>query len=151
MLSLGLALLVMGTASVCAGDEPVKLGDLPKVVASAVKVKFPKGAITKAVKDEENGKTVYELVVEVEGKKLDVVVSAEGKLLEVEAAIAADKLPRAVAATLAARYPEARIKKAEQIVKFEDDEEEKLFEVVLATAGKADVEVKISPKGKIIP
>ena len=143
-------LLVTAAASACALDESMKLADLPKVVALAVKTKYPKGEMTKAFKEEENGKTTYEVVVEIEGKKLDVAISAMGKILEVEETIAAEKLPEAVVSAIKAKYPLAKIKKAEQISKFEEDEEEKLFEIILSSEGKADVEVKVSPKGKIL-
>ena len=132
-----------------ADEESIKVSDLPKAVAAAVKAKYPNGKMTKAAKEEEDGKTTYEVAVETEGKKLDVAVSAKGKILEVEETITAETLPEAVVAAIKAKYPEAKIKKAEKISKFEEDEEEKLFEVVLATEGKADVEVKVTPNGKI--
>ena len=147
---LSLGLVVTAAASVFADDEPIKVADLPKAVAAAVKAKYPKGEMTKALKEEEHGKTTYEVVVEIEGKKLDVAISAMGKILEVEETIAAEKLPEAVVSAIKAKYPLAKIKKAEQISKFEEDEEEKLFEIILSSEGKADVEVKVSPKGKIL-
>jgi hypothetical protein len=148
-----LGLLVAVGSSIRVEDETIKVSDLPKAVTAALKAKYPKGELTKAVKEEEDGKTVYEVVVANEGEKLEVAVSASGKLLEVEQAIAAEKLPSAVTTAIKAKYPEAKIKKAEQIVKFEGDsgqEREKSFEVVLAAEGKADFEVEVSAAGKII-
>ncbi len=144
--------LLAAAAFVRADDESIKLEDVPKPVLSAVKTKFPEGKVTKAVKEVEDGKTIYELVVEVEGKTLDVAVSDKGKLLEIEEPVDAAKLPEAVTDAIKAKYPESKIKKAEQIVKFEGDgqEKEKAFEVLLATEGKKDVEVTVSPKGKIL-
>jgi hypothetical protein len=142
--------LIVAAGSARADEDNIAVEDLPKAVAAAVKAKFPKGKITKAAKEEEGGKTTYEVVVKVEDKTLDVAVSAKGKLLEVEQAIAAEKLPKAVASAIKAKYPKAKIKKAEQVVRFEEDEEETVFEVVLASKGKADSEVKVSPKGKIL-
>ena len=147
---LSLGLVVTAAASVLADDEPIKVGDLPKAVTAAVKAKYPKGEMTKAMKEEEHGKTTYEVIVEIEGKKLDVAVSTAGKILEVEQSIAVESLPKEVTAAIKAKYPRAKVKKAEQVSKFEEDEEEKLYEVVLASEGKVDVEVKVSPKGKII-
>lgn len=147
---LSMGLLLTGTLSVRADEQSIKVADLPRAVAAAVKTKYPKGELSKAVKEEEKGKTTYEVVVEIEGKKLDVAVSDKGNILEVEEAIAAESLPKEVASAIKAKYPQARIKKAEQIIKFEEDEEEKLFEIVLATEGKADVEVTLTPKGKIV-
>ncbi len=152
---LSLGMLVAVAASVRAEEESIKPSDLPKAVVSAVKAKFPKGEITKAAKEEDHGKTIYEAIVTVEGKTIDVAVSAKGKILEIEQPVEVAKLPEAVASALKAKYPEAKIKKAEHVVKFEDegdddDEEEKFFEVVLASEGKAAFEVKISAKGKVL-
>ncbi len=146
--------LLAAAAFVRADDVSVKLEDVPKPVLSAVKTKFPEAKVTKAVKEEEDGKTTYELVVEVEGKTLDVAVSAKGKLLEIEEPVDAAKLPEAVTAAIKAKYPESKIKKAEQVEKFERDgdgqEGEKVFEILLTTEGKKNTELTVSPKGKIL-
>ncbi len=147
---LSMGLLVTGALSDRADEQSIKVSELPKAVAAAVKARYPKCEMTKAAKEEEKGKTTYEVAIEIEGRKLDVAVSDKGKILEVEEAIAADSLPTEVASSIKAKYPLAKIKKAEQISKFEDDEEEKLFEIVLASEGKADVEVTVTPKGKIV-
>ena len=160
MLSLGL-LATLG--SVRADEQKIDVKDLPKTVLAAVKAKFPEGKVTGAAKEEEAGKVTYEVALEDNNTKIDVAVSAKGKILEVEKTIEEKQLPKAVAATLAAKYPKAKIKKAEEIVKYDEDEDgkkkakadeleenEKTFEVVLAVEGKGDVEVKLSPAGKIL-
>jgi Putative beta-lactamase-inhibitor-like, PepSY-like len=147
ILSLG---LLAAIGAVRADEETIGLKDLPKAVRAAVKSKFPEGKVIKAAKEEDEGKTIYEVVVEEEDAKIDVAVSAKGKILEVERTIEPKELPKAVAATLKAKYPKAKIKKAERVVKYEEDEEEKFFEVLLASKGNEDVEVKLSAKGKIL-
>jgi hypothetical protein len=147
ILSLG---LLAAVGAVRADEETIGLKDLPKAVRAAVKAKFPEGKLIKAAKEEDEGKTIYEVVVEEEDAKIDVAVSAKGKILEVERTIEPKELPKAVAATLKSKYPKAKIKKAERVVKYGEDEEEKFFEVLLASKGKEDVEVKLSAKGKIL-
>jgi Putative beta-lactamase-inhibitor-like, PepSY-like len=147
---LSLGLLAAVGAVLRADEETIGLKDLPKAVRAAVKAKFPEGKLIKAAKEEDEGKTIYEVVVEEEDAKIDVAVSAKGKILEVERTIEPKELPKAVAATLKAKYPKAKIKKAERVVKYEEDEEEKFFEVLLTSKGKEDVEVKLSAKGKIL-
>lgn len=146
-LSLG---LLAAVATVHADEEKTEIKDLPKPIHTALTTKYPNGTLTKASKEEEEGKVVYEVTVEVEEKKLEVAISAKGKLLEVEQAIDAGHLPKAVASAIKDRYPKARIKKIEQVTKFEEDEEEKFFEVVLSSKHKSNLEVKISPAGKIL-
>jgi hypothetical protein len=147
---LSLGLLAAIGAVLRADEETIGLKDLPKAVRAAVKAKFPEGKVIKAAKEEDEGKTIYEVVVEEEDAKIDVAVSAKGKILEVERTIEPKELPKAVAATLKSKYPKAKIKKAERVVKYGEDEEEKFFEVLLASKGKEDVEVKLSAKGKIL-
>lgn len=148
--------LLMAVGSAFADEESIKVEDLPKAVRSTVNKKFPEGKVVAASKEKEDGKTIYEVVVEDDGAKIDVALSAKGKLLEVEKAIDADKLPKEVTAAIEKRYPKAKIKKAEKVVKYEededegDDEEEKFFEVVVSVEGKESFEVKVSPKGKIL-
>lgn len=145
---LSIATLVAGLAP--ASEEKIKVKDLPQPVLAAVKAKFPEAKVTAAAKEESKGKTIYEVAIEDDDATIDLSVTPKGKIREVEKTIAAAKLPKAVKATLDAKYSKAKIKKAEEVIKYEDDEEEKTFEVVLATEGKDDVEVKLSPKGKIL-
>jgi hypothetical protein len=161
-----LALVLFSTVgTIRADEEKIDVKDLPKAVLAAVQAKFPEGKVTGAAKEEEGGKVTYEVALEDKNSKIDVAVSAKGKILEVEKTIDEQKLPKAVAATLAAKYPRAKIKRAEEIVKYDEDEgedakkeakagehqeNEKTFEVVLAVEGKGDVEVKLSPAGKIL-
>ena len=157
VLSLG---LMIAAGSAFADEDSIKVEDLPKAVRSAVKKKFPEGKLVSAAKEEEDGKTIFEVVVEDDDTKLDVAFSAKGRLLEVEKKIDVAKLPSEVSAAIEKKFPKAKIKKAEKVVKYEDedddedededDDADKFFEVVLSVEGKKDLEVKISPKGKIL-
>ena len=148
---LSVGLLITGLAR--ADEQKIEVKDLPKPVLAAIKAKFPEAKVTGAAKEEADGKTVYEVAIKDDDETADLAVSPKGKILEVEKSIAAKKLPSAITTALEAKYPKAKIKKAEVVVKYEedeDDEEEKTFEVILAAPGKEDVEVKLSPKGKIL-
>lgn len=151
VLSLG---LVIAAGSAFADEDSIKVEDLPKAVRAAVKKKFPEGKLISAAKEEEDGKTVFEVVVEDDDAKMDVAFSAKGKLMEVEKTIDVAKLPGEVTAAIEKKFPKAKIKKAEKVVKYEDeddeDDAEKFFEVVLSVEGKKDFEVKVSPKGKLL-
>ena len=148
--------LMIAAGSAFADEDSIKVEDLPKAVRAAVKKKFPEGKLLAASKETEDGKTIFEVVVEDDGAKIDTAFSAKGKLLEVERSIDVDKLPKEVTAAIEKKYPKARIKKAEKVVKYEDEDEdddddaEKFFEVVVSVDGKESVEVKVSPKGKIL-
>ncbi|MHC5541014.1 PepSY domain-containing protein [Singulisphaera rosea] len=153
ILSLGL-LVAAGVVARADDEETIAVKDLPKAVTDAVHAKFPKAKLTEASKEKEDGKTVYEVGLEDNGVKIDVAVSAKGKILEIEKTIAKDSLPPAVLAAIQAKYPKAQVKSAEEIAEFEEGEEgegpETFYEVDLSIAGKPNVEVKLTPKGKIV-
>jgi hypothetical protein len=132
-----------------AGEEKVPLKDVPKAVLDAVKAKFPMAELTEAVKETEEGKTIFEIALKDKGRKLDVSATAEGKITEIEQEIAAKDLPGAVSSALVAKYPKATIQKAERITQIDGAKESKNYEVVLVTEGKKTLEVKVSPDGKI--
>jgi hypothetical protein len=147
IISLGL-LAAFGTAR--AGEEKINVRDLPPGVLAAVKAKFPEGKVTGAAREDEDGKVTYEVVLTDHDAQIDVGVSAAGKILEVEKTIAPAKLPEAVAVAIEAKYPKAKITKAEEVIKYKEGGEEKSFEVVVSVAGKDGIELKLSPKGKIL-
>jgi hypothetical protein len=146
----GAAALLMFLAMVVtvrAGEEAVSLDKPPKKVTEAVKTKFPKAELVKASKEEENGKTVYEVKIKAEDTTMDVSVSEDGKILEIEKTITAKQLPKAVADAVEAKYPKATYKKIEEIIK--EDKTEK-YEILLVTAEKKTFEVSFDPKGKFL-
>ena len=142
--------LVSFVAIVRADEEKIPLKDVPKAVLDALKAKFPAGEMKGAGKETEDDETIYEITLVDRGKHIDVSVDEEGEIEEVETEIAAGDLPKPVAESLHAKYPEATIRKAEEIVEIEDGEETKSFEVVVVTGAKKTFEVKLSPGGKIL-
>jgi hypothetical protein len=144
----GLCLLLAG--STVRGDEKkVALSELPKAVLDAVKRKFPHAELKEATKEVEKNQTTYEVSLVDEGKHIDASLNEKGKIEEIETEIEVSKLPSAVADAVAAKYPKSTIKKAEEIVEFEDGKEEKSYEVVVATTEGKSVEIKLDAKGKI--
>jgi hypothetical protein len=135
-----LGILAMATISL-ADEEKISVKELPKAVLKAVKEKFPRAEIKGAAREEEDGKTTYEVMLKVKGRSVDVALKANGTILEIEKEIAVDDLPKAVRKTLSAKYPKAKISKAEAITKGEDGPIR--YEVVITT------EVVLNAKGKI--
>ncbi|HET6994032.1 MAG TPA: PepSY-like domain-containing protein [Chitinophagaceae bacterium] len=62
-------------------ETTIKAADLPTPVVNAIKAKYPAGVITLAEKVEKPDKTYYETVVQSNGKKKEVEISADGKIL----------------------------------------------------------------------
>lgn len=65
-------------------EETVKLSDVPKAVQKAFQAEAKGGKIVRIEREVENGKTTYEAIIEKKGKRFEVEVSAEGKVLDRE-------------------------------------------------------------------
>jgi hypothetical protein len=112
--TLGVA-LSLSTARALADEEDVPVDKLPKAVVKAIKAKFPEAKIEEAVKEEEDGKTLYELTIEDDDEDLSVTVTAKGKILEVEREIDPDDLPEFVEDAIEAKYGDVEIEKVEEV------------------------------------
>jgi len=65
-------------------EETVKMSDLPAAVQTTIKDKAGSNEIVKIEKKTEEGKTVYEAVVNKNGKEWSIEVDANGKFLNEE-------------------------------------------------------------------
>jgi uncharacterized membrane protein YkoI len=149
MLGLVFALgLGLGVSALRAEDqeEKVSLDQVPKAVMDAGKARFAGAEIKGASKEEEDGKTFYELTLDHNAQKTDVLARADGTIVEIERQIDPGALPAPVAAGVQAKYPRARIQKAE-----EKTEGTKVsYEVVIETAKKSKREIALDRQGKIL-
>jgi uncharacterized membrane protein YkoI len=127
-------------------EEKVPLDKLPRAVVDAVKAKFPDAELVSAEKENEDGKTVYEVNIKFKGSTIEVTVTPEGKITSIEKEIAVKDLPKAVQEALDAKYPRATIKKTEEVTKGDKVS----YEVLLVTADKKKLEVVFDPAGKVI-
>ena len=63
-------------------EQTVKMTDLPAAVQTTIKDKAGNNEITKIEKKTEEGKTVYEAVVNKKGKEWSIEVDANGKFIK---------------------------------------------------------------------
>jgi uncharacterized membrane protein YkoI len=146
MLPVAVMGILVAAADVRGGEEDIPLNKVPKAVMDSVKAKFPGAEMKGAAKEEEEGKTSYEVSITYGGKKIDVVAKPDGTILAVETVIKAADLPAAVKKTLEAKYPKAEYKTIESI-----EEGDKLsYEVLLETADDKDLEITLDRNGKIL-
>jgi hypothetical protein len=144
--------LVVGAREVRAQEEKVPLDKIPKAVMDALDAKFPKAKIEKCTKAKEGDAVVYDIEMkQANGKKAEADIKEDGTYINYEKEIAADDLPKAAREAIEKKYPKATFKEilAETEVKGKD---EKLaaYEVIVETADKKEIEVKVSPDGKIL-
>ena len=65
-------------------EKEIAAADLPKPVRDAIKGKYPAGTIKKAEDVTENGKRVFEVILNVGDKQREVVLDPSGKIVEDE-------------------------------------------------------------------
>lgn len=132
------------------GKSPV----LPKAAAAAIKKAFPKATIDE-IELEKEGVVLYEVELEQGGKELEVTVSPDGQIVEVERKVSKADLPDAVAKTLARLAGDAKIKEIEKeeihaVVKLVKLRKPKtVYEAEFVKDGK-EIEVKIAADGTLL-
>jgi uncharacterized membrane protein YkoI len=131
-------------------EEKVPLDKLPRAVSAAVKKRFPAAEVVSASKETEDGKTVFEVAIKDKGQKMDVSLTPEGAITEIEKTIAETDLPKAAAAALKNKYAGATYKTIEAIIHVKDGKETlDYYEVLLTTADKKKWEVCVTAAGEI--
>ena len=129
-----------------AGDEKVPLDKLPKEVVKAVTSKFAKAKMESAVKTTIDGKPGFEVTLKAGKFGIDVSVTSEGKIVQVEKEMAFDDLPKPVATAFNAKYAKVKIKRIEELSK-----EDKIisYELLIESAEKT-LEAYFDPQGKFL-
>jgi hypothetical protein len=141
-----LGLLAPGRAD----EEKVSFDKLPAAIVEAVKERFPRAQMIKAVKENEDGKTEYEVTIRDGGIKMDVILTLSGTITAIEKSIAAASLPKAIQSAVERKYPKATCKRAEEVITVKNGKEDlDFYEVLLETAKEKRIEVHIGADGKI--
>jgi dienelactone hydrolase len=144
--------VVVGTRSVRAQEEAVPLDKIPKAVMEALLSKFPKAKIDTCTRAKELGAIVYDIeFLQQNGRKGEADIKENGTYINYEKQIDAKALPKAVRDAIEKRYPKSTLKEImEETEVTLKNERLSAFEVILATADRKEVEVRVSPDGKIL-
>ncbi len=142
----GVVCLAAVVLTAAAGEKKIDLDKLPAKVRDAVKAKFDGATLVEAAEETENGKTHYEVTIKYKGQNIDVTTDPDGKIVSVEKEIKAEDFPKEVRDALEAKYPKAKITKAEEITK----DDKITYEALITTADNKKLEVVLDPKGKIL-
>ncbi len=135
-------LLFAGIAS--AQERKIKRSDLPPAVEKTVAAQTAGATIRGFSTEKENGQTLYEVELMVNGHSKDISMAADGSIVEVEEQVAMDSLSAEVKAGLQAKAGKGKILKVESLTK-----KDKLvaYEAQVDTNGKKS-EVQVGPDGK---
>ena len=127
-------------------EKKIKRADLPPAVEKTVAA-VSQGATIKGFSQEvENGQTLYEAEMTVNGHGKDVNIDSNGTVVEVEEQVEMDSLPAVVSQALRAKAGKGKITKVESITKHD-----KLvaYEAQVRTDGKK-AEIQVGPDGKAL-
>ncbi len=136
------SLVVVGSAF--AQEKKIKRSELPAAVEKTV-VEQSKGATIRGFSEEkEKGQTTYEAEMLLNGHTKDVLMDANGVLIEIEEQVDLQAVSAEVRAGLQAKAGKGKITKIESITK-----KDKLvaYEAHVVTDGKKS-EVQVGPDGK---
>ena len=135
-------LLLTGATS--AQEKKIKRSDLPPAVEKTVAAQSAGATIHGFSTEKEKGQTYYEAEMMVNGHSRDLLIAADGTVVEVEEQVALDSLSPDVKAGLQAKAGKGKILKVESLTK-----KEKLvaYEAQVETNGKK-FEVQVGPDGK---
>jgi Putative beta-lactamase-inhibitor-like, PepSY-like len=143
--------LFLGTRELRAHEEAVPPDKIPKAVMDALLAKFPKAKIDKCTKAKDGDSVVYDIEFKQEGRKCEADIRENGTYINYEKAIEEKNLPKVVRDAIDKRYPKATLKEImEETEVMGKNEKLAAYEVVLVTADKKDVEVRVSVDGKIL-
>jgi hypothetical protein len=141
--------IVFGTVLLFAGlvvsqEKKIKRADLPPAVEKTVAAQSAEATVKGFSKEIEKGQTYYEAEMIVNGHTKDILIDADGAIVEVEEEIAMDALPSEVKAGLQAKAGEGKLFKVETLTK-----QNKLvaYEAQVTRDGKKS-EVQVGPDGR---
>src|SRR5260221_9161991 len=102
-------LLLAGTSS--AQEKKIKRSDLPPAVEKTVAAQSTGATIKGFSTEKENGQTLYEAEMTVNGHSKDISMTADGSIVEIEEQVAFDSLSADVKAGLQAKAGKGKILK----------------------------------------
>ncbi len=143
--SSGVVLFAALAVASSAPEAKLTKTEVPPAVSSAAQQRFPQAKLSAWSKETEDGKTTFEVSVADGAGKRNAVFAPDGALVALEAPLPVSILPAPVKSAIQAKYPSARVSKAEKITLANSEVQ---YEVDLRKAAKK--EVLLSADGKIL-
>ena len=135
---------VLAATSMVAQEKKIKRSDLPPAVEKTVAAQSAGAAVKGFSAEQEKGQTYYEAEMVVNGHSKDLLMDANGVIVEVEEEVAMSALPADVKVGLQAKAGEGKVGKVESITK-----KGKIvaYEAKVIKDGKKS-EIQVGPDGK---
>ena len=145
--SFAACVLLAGTTLAQETERPARMKDLPQAVQTTVREQSRGAAVRGLSIETENGQTFYEASLKVKGRIRDVLIDANGNVVEIEEQVTLASLPPAARAEIVKQAGKGRILTVESITK---NNAIVAYEAHVKTAGKIS-EIKVDPDGKPLP
>jgi len=143
--SLATALLVAASLGAQEQEKKISKKELPAPVLEAFQKAYPKANIKGLNEEMKDGKTYFEIESK-EGKmERDLLYLADGSVVEIEESVTVADLPAAVKGAVEAKYPKAKMAKAEKVTKGAD-----ISYSVKVKTGKGKATLNVDASGKIL-
>src|SRR5262247_897808 len=110
-------LLLAGTILAQETERPARMKDLPQAVQTTVREQSRGAAVRGLSIETENGQTFYEASLKVRGRVRDVLIDANGNVVEVEERVTLASLPPAARSEILRQAGKGRIMMVESITK----------------------------------
>ena len=127
------------------GEEKIAMTDAPAAVQAAVKKVVGDNKVEGFSREVEDGKTTFEAEFKVGGVDHSVTVAEDGKVIEEEAEVALDALPKAVTEAIMKAEPNGKMKEAAKVTA----DGKSCFEVDLMVDAVKH-EIKVDEAGKVM-
>jgi len=129
-----------GTAS----ERRVQMKDLPAAVQETVREQTKGGKLVELAEETENGQKFYEAETEVDGRTRDILINAEGTVVEVEEEVLLESIPEPARSAIEREAGTGKIGKVEAVTK----DGTTLYEAKIKKDGKKH-EIKVTSDGTI--
>lgn len=138
------ALVLLISALGLAQEKKITRSELPPAVEKAVAEQSHGATIRGFSQENENGQTLYEAEMTVNGHSKDLTMDANGQVVEVEEQVSLDSLSPAVRDGLHTKAGSGKIVKVESLTK---NDKVVAYEAKVVTDGKKS-EIQVGPDGK---
>jgi uncharacterized membrane protein YkoI len=142
---LTLAALLAGPILAGDSEKKIKMRDLPPAVQQAVREQTQTATLRGLSTEVENGRTLYEAELRVNGHSKDVTFDAQGKLVSVEEEVALDSLPPAAREAILKSVGKGKLRKLETVT-----ENGVTFYEALVRKGLKSSEIKVDSSGRTV-
>jgi hypothetical protein len=141
---IGVAIMLSIALAASAADKKIAKDKLPAAVQKTVDEQSKGATVVGFSTEQVASKTLYEASLNVNGHSKDVVIDADGKIVEIEEEVAFDSLPKDVQAALTKAAGAGKLGKVESLRK---NGKLVAYEAKVEKAGKKS-EVQVGPKGE---